>query len=37
MEKTWDVSRRLAYWANRDKAFNKRINGTGAEPNYQKL
>jgi hypothetical protein len=37
MEKTWDVSRRLANWANRDKAFNTRINGTGAEPNYQKL
>ena len=37
MEMTWDVSRRLAYWANRDKAFNTRINGTGAEPNYQKL
>jgi len=37
MEKTWDVSRRLANWANRDKAFNTRINGTGAEPHYQKL
>ncbi len=37
METTWDVSRRLANWANRDKAFNTRINGTGAEPNYQKL
>jgi hypothetical protein len=37
MEKTWDVERRLANWANRDKAFNTRINGTGAEPHYQKL
>ena len=37
MEKTWDVSRRLANWVNIDKAFNTRINGTGAEPNYQKL
>jgi hypothetical protein len=37
MEKTWDVKRRLTNWANRDKAFNTRINGTGAEPHYQKL
>ncbi len=35
MEKTWDVSRRLANWANRDKTFNSKSNVT--EPNYQKL
>ena len=35
MEKTWDVKRRLANWANRDKTFNAKSNVT--EPNYQKL
>ncbi len=40
MEKTWDVKRRLATWANRDKTFNGNNNGKEtkfAEPNYQKL
>ena len=37
MEKTWDVKRRLANWANRDKTFNAKSNKPIAEPNYQKL
>jgi hypothetical protein len=37
LQKTWDVGRRLAYWANRDKTFNPKSNGTDAVPNYQKL
>ena len=37
MEKTWDVKRRLANWANRDKTFNAKSNKPIAEPNYQKI
>jgi hypothetical protein len=36
MEKTWDVERRLANWANRDKTFNQRSNGTDADTTLSK-
>ena len=33
LEKTWDVARRLSYWASRENQFNNRNNGTGGQSN----
>mgnify|MGYP006872974541 CR=1 FL=1 len=33
LERTWDVARRLSYWASRENQFNNRNNGTGGQSN----
>ena len=33
LEKTWDVARRISYWASRENQFNNRNNGTGGQSN----